>query len=141
MGKKKNSLQLFRFRSVAEFLEFVPESEHEIVERLRQIIFDCIPGCVEKLSYNVPYYYRQARICFIWPASVPWGSVKMNGVQLGFCNGNMLRDEINYFDKGNRKQVYWKVFSNVMEIDDDLIRSYLFEAVAVDEKANKRKLK
>ncbi|OGU27501.1 MAG: hypothetical protein A2057_05245 [Ignavibacteria bacterium GWA2_35_9] len=133
-----NKFQKLQFKSIDDFLEYLPEDELKIVNRLRQLILDCIPDCVEKLSYNVPYYYRHSRICFIWPASVPWGNVKMKGVQLGFCNGNKLNDEIKYLERGNRKQVYIKTFYDVKDIETDLLRSYILEAVMRDEKLKKK---
>ncbi len=129
MGKMQN----VSFRSVEEFLDYLPDNERQIVDLLREVIQDCIPECREKLAYNVPYFYRHKRICFIWPASVPWGNVKQDGVLLGFCDGNLLHDEIGYLDKGNRKQVYTKTFFSPADIDIDLIKTYLFEAVELDE--------
>ena len=126
-------MQNVSFRDMEEFLDFLPEGELEIVEYLREIIFECIPDCTEKLSYNVPYYYKHSRICFIWPASVPWGNVKMAGVQLGFCRGHLLHDDINYLEKGNRKQVYSKTFFTIKDIDVDLLKAYLFDAADVDD--------
>lgn len=129
-----DKMQNVNFNSVEEFLDYLPDKEREIVDYLREIILECIPDCQEKLSYNVPYYYKHSRICFIWPASVPWGNVKLKGVQLGFCMGNLLQDDINYLEKGNRKQVYSKTFFNITDIDVDLLRTYLFDAVEVDER-------
>ena len=134
-----NKFQKLAFADIDDFFEYIPKRELEIVMALRQLVLDCIPGCKEKLSYNVPFYYRYSRICFIWPAAIPWGNVKMRGVQLGFCKGYLLRDEINYLDKGNRKQVYSKVFTDLGEIEADLLRTYLFEAVFVDEQTKKNK--
>jgi len=139
-----NQIQKLNFHSIDEFLAYLPDHEREIVDRLRFIIRDCMIEGTEKLAFNVPYYYQYSRVCFIWPASVPWGNVKADGVSLGFCNGNMMRDEMSYLEKGNRKQVYVKTFTNVSEIDLDLIRTYLFEALNVDaqlyqQKRNKNK--
>ena len=134
-----SKMQNVNFKNVEEFLEYLPVNERKIVDYLREIILDCIPDCQEKLSYNVPYYYKHSRICFIWPASVPWGNVKMNGVQLGFCRGNLLQDDIDYLEKGSRKQVYSKTFFAIEEIDVDLLRAYLFDAVEVDEQIWKNK--
>ena len=36
--------------------------------------------------------------------------------------------------RGNRKQVYYRDFKSLQEIDVELFTSYLFEAVIVDEK-------
>lgn len=130
-------MQPVTFATIDDFLAYLPDPERKIVDFLRNLVLDCIPGVTEKLAYNVPYYYRHSRIAFIWPASVPWGSVKLTGVQLGFCQGNLLQDPINYLEKGNRKQVYTKTFTRVEELAVDLIKMYLFEAVQVDEQIRK----
>ena len=125
-------MQNLHFRGIDDFLDYLPPHERPIVDRLRAIILDCIPNAREQLAYNVPYYYRNARICFIWPASVPWGNVSLNGVQLGFCKGFLLSDELNFLEKGNRKQVFTKTFFAVDDIDEALIIVYLLEAVELD---------
>lgn len=132
MGK----IQPTKFNSVDEFLDFIPMEERRIVENLRDIIFEVLPECREKLAYNVPYYYRHSRICFVWPSSIPWGGID-SGVAIGFCKGNLLSDEINYLEKGNRKEVYMKIFSTAKEIDPDMLKFYLFEAREIDDYLNK----
>ena len=124
---------MIKFDTVEEFFDFIPGNERAIAEALREIIFECIPGVKEKLSYNVPYYYGKRRICFIWPSSIPWGNVKKDGVLLGFCYGNLLTDDLNILEKGQRKQVFAKTFLDVSDINQDLIRKYLFQAVEIDE--------
>lgn len=62
-----------KFKSVVECLGLLPESERQITQFLRQIVLDNLPNCTEKLSYNVPYYFLNKSICFIWPGSVLWG--------------------------------------------------------------------
>jgi hypothetical protein len=137
--KAKKKMQNVQFSSVDDFFEFLPEAEKEIVERLRAVIMDCIPDCTEKLAYNVPYYKKHANICFIWPPAVSWGGQKQSGVRLGFVNGNLLQDELNYLDKGDRKQVYWKEFHHASEIETDILKMYLFNAIEVDERNKKAK--
>jgi hypothetical protein len=102
-----------------------------VVEKLRDLILETIPDVTEKLSYNVPYYYRNRRICFIWPPSVPWGKVPLNGVMLGICEGHLLKDH-HYFTLDHRKRVASRSFDIVTNRDIDLIRSYLFEAIEID---------
>lgn len=126
--------QSLSFSTVGEFLDYLPENELQIVEALRDLVLEAIPECREKLSYNVPYYYRFARICFIWPSAVPWGKVARSGVMFGFCAGHLLHDEINYLEKGSRKQVYTKTYLDRQEIAVDLLRAYIFEAVEIDAK-------
>jgi hypothetical protein len=127
-----NKIQSIKFKSVDELLDNIPDDEKKLLLYLRKIILDCIPECKEKLAYNVPFYYRHSRICFIWPATIKWGGLE-KGVAVGFCNGDKLADEINYLEKGDRKQVYRKIFTSTKEVDIDLLKCYIFEAVDLDE--------
>lgn len=129
-----NKFQNIGFKSVGEFLDYLPANELEIVDELRSLVFECIPEVKEKLSYNVPFYSRNNSICFIWPASVPWGKVENNGVKFGFTKGSLLKDYASYLGKGDRKQVYTKTFFTPAEIDFDILRDYLFEALEIDSK-------
>lgn len=80
----------------------------------------------------MPYYYGNRRICFIWPSSIPWGNVKKDGVLLGFCYGNQIEDELNFLEKGERKQVYMKTYFQKEDIHDGMLRSYLYKAAEID---------
>lgn len=130
-GKK---MQNVSFNSVDEFLEFLPEDELKITERLRKIVLNAYPDLTEKLSFNVPFYKLHRNICFIWPASVLWGKSKTyEGVRFGLTYGYLLTDENNYLVKDNRKQVYWKDFANVKEIDPELLQSFIYESILIDQ--------
>ena len=127
-------MQKVSFSSVDDFLSYLPPNELEIVQFLRTIVFKCIPAVEEKLSYNVPFFKKNKNICFIWPASVLWGKKKTYlGVRFGFTYGNLLVDDIGYLEKDERKQVYWKTFTALKQIDIDLLKTYIFEAAANDE--------
>jgi hypothetical protein len=102
------SPQKVTFKDIEAFLAYLPESELRIVNLLRRIIIDCIPDCQEKLAYNVLFFYRRSRICYVWPGSIPWGGFK-EGVAIGFCRGSELIDEGDYFDKRG-KGIALKVF-------------------------------
>lgn len=139
----KSKMQKVSFRSMEDFFEFLPEDEYNLVQFLRCIVFECIPHAKEKLSFNVPYYTIHRNICFIWPSSVLWGKKKTyDGVRFGFAKGYLMDDESQYLDKGGRKQIYWRDFKSIQEIDVDLIKSYIFQAVLIDEQlAENRKSK
>ena len=62
-------------------------------------------------------------------------------MQFGFNKGYLIQDDIDWLEKGNRKQVFWKTFHSVKEIDVDLLKAYIFEAVIVDEDLFKKKRK
>lgn len=119
------------FSSVGEMLAYLPYEEFVIVDRLRELIYECIPDVREKLAYNVPFFYRHSRLVFIWPGSVPWGRKRKAGVELGFCRGNLLSDP-SYLNKGNRKEVFIKTFHSEKEIHIGEVKRLLLEAVAID---------
>ncbi len=130
-----------KFQSFVEFWEYLPPEERITVDFLRQIVLEKMPGCKEKLSYNVPYYYGNRRICLIWPGSVPWGGFR-SGVFFGFCYGYLLTDPENYLHHGTNKQVFYRIFHSPEEIDQLAISSLLDEAIELDKKfkpATKRK--
>lgn len=131
---QKRKMQEVSFKSVEECLDYIPANELSLVTKLREIIFQAIPDCHEKLAYNVPYYKRHANICFLWPASILWGSkVQYEGVRLGFTKGYLLVDESGYLDQGSRKEVAYKDFKHPDEIDETVLIPFLLRAADVDE--------
>lgn len=123
-----------KFQSFVEFWDSLPENERIIVDVLRQIIIEHIPKtCTEKLSYNVPSFYGRRRICLIWPASIARGGIR-SGVLLGFWQGYRLPDAENYLIHGTNKQIYYKIYQSVDEIDEHAIAGLLKEAIEVDQK-------
>jgi hypothetical protein len=134
----KNKIQEVDFRNINDFLDFLPEDHLKVVEALRALVFECIPDAGEKLSWNVPFYHRFGRICFIWPSSVNWGTMNRTGVDIGFWRGHLLSDP-SYLDKGKRKQIYVKTFHHPREIDAEALRLVLYDAVVVDEELHKKK--
>jgi hypothetical protein len=126
-------MQQVSFKSVEEFLEYLPADELEITELLRETIFNCVPGIKEKLSYNVPFYKKNKGMFFIWPASVLWGSKKSyKGVRFGFQQGYLMNDELDYLKKEGRKQIYMRDFISVKDVDLEILRAYIFEAAEID---------
>lgn len=135
-------MQNVSFKNVDEFLEYLPDKELKIVELLRKVVFDCIPMAIEYLSFNVPFYKVNRTVCFIWPASVLWGKKQTyDGVRFGLTHGYLIPDKINYLNKGDRKQVYWRDFSNLRDIDVDLLKSYIFEALLIDKNSRTKNKK
>ena len=121
-----------KIRSLLQLYDAIPEHERIIVDVLRQIISSQLPVyCKEKISYNVPFFYGNKGICIIWPAAIPRGGIK-KGVLLGFWYGNKLIDADHYLTHGNNKQIFYKIFHDVDEIDVKAIVKLLKEAVKLD---------
>src|SRR5262245_39001619 len=120
--------------SVDELIQSLEKKERLIVQHLRELVLECLPKAEEKLSYGVPYYRHNRMICFIWPPSVYWGEGRSKekqlalGVTLGFCQGNLMSNDEGLLKAEGRKQVYCMYFKSLQEIDEQAIRSLLFEA-------------
>jgi len=132
--KSKSAMQNVSFLRVEDLLDFLPDDERLMVDVLRELVFESVPDVTERLSFNVPFYKRNKSICFIWPASVLWGKKKTyEGVRFGFAKGYLMVDDIAYLDKGTRKQIYWRDFKELTSNDITILRSYLYQAVLIDE--------
>lgn len=130
-----------KIRSIPQLYEVLPEHERLTVDVLRQIVKANLPAtCKEKISFNVPFFCGKRGICIIWPASIPRGGIK-EGVLLGFWYGNKLEDSDNYLTHGTNKQIFYKIFKSVLEIDEAAIVKLLTEAVCYDQKSVKIKFK
>ena len=120
-------------RSILQLYELLPENERLITDVLRQVVIANLPSYYkEKISYGVPYFYGNKGIALIWPAAIPRGGIR-NGVLLGFWYGNKLKDEDNYLTHGTNKQIFYKIFTDVDEIDEKAIVKLLKEAVSIDQ--------
>ncbi|MFN0187728.1 MAG: DUF1801 domain-containing protein [Bacteroidia bacterium] len=127
------TFESIKIRSLAALYDLLPLHERMMVDVLRQIITDELPRrCKEKISYNVPYFYGHKGICIVWPATIPRGGIK-SGVLLGFWYGCKLKDVDHYLIHGTNKQIFYKIFQSVEEIDEKAIRKLLKEAIILDE--------
>lgn len=121
-----------KIRSLLELYTLLPEDEKLMVDVLRQIIIETLPAyCKEKISYNVPFFYGNKGICIIWPSAIPRGGIK-KGVLLGFWYGNKLTDEDRFLSHGTNKQIFYKIYHTVEEIDEEPIKKLLQEAITLD---------
>lgn len=127
--------------SVEEYISLLTDDERLVAARLRNIILETSPKFTEKLSYGVPYFYINSRVCFIWPASSPL-SIHKQGVQLGFCRGNQLSNPHGIMNMADRKVVGIVLYNHLNEINEDLVKELLFEAIELDALvANRRRKK
>ena len=126
-------------KSILQLYDAIPEHQRIIVDVLRAIVTEQLPAyCKEKISYQVPYFYGHKGICIIWPAAIPRGGIK-KGVLLGFWYGNKLADVDNYLTHGTNKQIFYKIYNDVEEINVKAIIKLLKEAAKLDEYWVKRR--
>ena len=117
-------------RDIDELFESLPEYERITAAILRELVKETLPEAREKLSWGAPFYHGKRSICFIWPASIPWGKLD-EGVALGFTKAHLL-DHDGFLGTDTRKQLGRHVFGAPEEIDVERVRSLLAAAGEVD---------
>ncbi|HOX82986.1 MAG TPA: DUF1801 domain-containing protein [Chryseolinea sp.] len=134
-------------KSVEELIMSLPRDEQVLVKRLRSLITECIPKATEQVYYDMglPFYRHNKLICFIWPASVFWGSRRRpetqnaKGTSLGFNQGYLMANEDGVLKSEGRKQVYVMYFKSIKDLDENKVRALLFEAAMIDDEFPRRK--
>lgn len=138
-SKKKTPTPNSKYKLQLEhFYASVTKSEMEIIFKLKEIL-NFFPTLEERISYSVLYYFQNSRVCYIWPSSIKHGP-KL-GVQFGFCNGYLLEDPNQILERENRKQVFCLNYKSPQDIDPKVIRSFLQNAIEVDNTIYKSKKK
>ncbi|MEZ5012893.1 MAG: DUF1801 domain-containing protein [Chitinophagales bacterium] len=122
-----------KIQTLTELYSILPEEERIMVDVLRELVIDAVPDVKEKLSFNVPYFYKKKGMVIIWPAKVPRGGFK-EGVLFGFWYGKLLLDKKKYLTHGTNKQIFYKIFRSVDEIHEKALRVLLKEADEIDNK-------
>lgn len=118
--------------AVQEYIAALEGEEQRIARYLYEVIQSTSPKFKTKLSYGVPYFSINYRVCFIWPSSSPL-AIEKEGVQLGFCKGILLANQQGLLDMGKRKEVAIINYTQANQINENLVREILFEAIEVDE--------
>lgn len=118
-------------RNIDELFGSLPEGERITASILRELVKENLPGVREKLSWGAPFYHGKRSICFIWPASIPWGKLK-EGVVLGFSQAKAL-DHDGFLGLGTRKQFGRHVFLLPEDINVAVAEKLLRQAWEVDQ--------
>lgn len=119
--------------NIDELYESLPENERLIASILRDLILENLPGCREKKSYGAPFYFGKKAICYVWPASITWGSkVQGKGVKLGFNQGRKL-DHKGYLNFGKRKSIGSRIYLEPEGIDVEIVQQLLRAAWILDQ--------
>lgn len=69
----------------------------------------------------------------MWPASIHRGGIKKD-VLLGFWYGNKLEDQDKYLTQDNNKQIFYKIYNSVDEINELAIIKLLKATLINDNK-------
>ena len=119
-------MRIDKTRTPDQVYDALPEHERITALVLRELIFETLPGVTEKLSWGAPFYFGSRSLCYIWPASVPWGKLDA-GVALGFTRAQLL-DHGGYLSHTPGSQLGRRVYLVPEEIDVGRVQRLLREA-------------
>jgi hypothetical protein len=132
-------------QDVEHFIYGLPKDEQIIVTRLRTLIFQAEPRLKEGLSYGVPYFFRNRRVFFLWPASaIPCQYRSQHkppppNVTIGFCYGNLLSNAQGLLKSEGRKQVYTIDVPSLATLNEAPLREVINEAILIDDQFFRKK--
>lgn len=104
-------------RNIEVLFDTLPETERITAGILRDLVRENLPDVREKLSWGAPFYHAWQSICFIRPASIPWGKIQA-GVALGFTGADQL-DHGGWLDLTEGKSIGRRVFLRPEDIAVD----------------------
>lgn len=97
-----------------------------ICRKIREIILKSDPGIIEDWKWG-PNYYKNGMIC-------GFGAFQKH-VHLAFFRGDAMKDSENLFVHGEKNRHNRGIkFTDVGQIDEKILATYVKEAVAVNEK-------
>jgi hypothetical protein len=117
--------------TIDQLFDGLPEEERITAGILRDLVKEHLPNAREKLSWGAPFYHGRRSVCFIWPASIPWGKLE-NGVALGFSRAREL-DHHGFLGFDTRKQVGRHLFLRPEEINIEVVVGLLQQAWLLDQ--------
>ena len=125
-------MQLAKHKDFESFFYAILPEEQAICSAIRETIRLNFPHLRETWAYGVPYYRGLRRICFLYPASLPYSGISV-GVNLGFTRGNLMSNTEGLLEMGHRKEVAYLHLDSPQQVLDYPVLELLHEAVLLDE--------
>jgi hypothetical protein len=110
---------------VLDYIYGFEGSQREIMEILHNLMMDQ-PGILCKISYKIPFYYRNSWICYLNPQ-------KKGGIEFAFTRGNELSNEQGLLEKKGRQMVRGITLLEPGEIPLEGLNEIIQEAILLDE--------
>jgi hypothetical protein len=84
-------------------------------------------GITSKLSYKIPFYYRNSWICYL-------NITKENKLEFVFCRGVEMKNEAGLLQFRGRKQVSGLLLESIDDLPLDILDELMSDAFNVDDK-------
>lgn len=82
---------------VDDFIEALPEPHRSVAEKIRDLLFELVPGIEEKFSFRIPFYHYFGMFCYL--------HFDKDKLHLCFCRGKDLVDAFPQLEQKNRAAI------------------------------------
>lgn len=82
-------------------------------------------GLEDKIRFKIPFYFQKSWICYLNP-------IKKGGVEICFLRANEFQYSLAHLDFKDRVQVAGISYTSLNEVDMDILRIPLIEAIELD---------
>jgi hypothetical protein len=100
---------------VTNYIKKAPSPQKEIMENLRTLIHESIPGTTEEFKWGQPIFKKNKDFCYL--------KTTKNHVNLGFLNFEILNDPDSLLE-GTGKQMRHVKIKSTEEIKYDLFKEW-----------------
>lgn len=120
-----------KFIAADEYFAYYPQHQQLFYE-LRHIIMQCCPGVREVMRWNMPFYDYLGMMCYL--------AVRKTGeAELAFNEGPQMEPRPGVLQAFGRNTISSLVFNSLADLDEDLVRECVCEAMVINEEIKARK--
>ncbi|MBL7808466.1 MAG: DUF1801 domain-containing protein [Saprospiraceae bacterium] len=124
-------MKLAKHKDFDSFLDDLTPEERSICLYLKDLLQGNFPALSVTWAYGVPYFRGRKRICFFYPASLPYSGIT-EGVNLGLVKGYLLSNDQQLINMGQRKEVGYIQIRRPNQIPSETLLEILHEAILLD---------
>ncbi|MGP4107671.1 DUF1801 domain-containing protein [Virgibacillus sp. L01] len=110
-------------KEVDQFIENLNGHTKEIIEKLREVIFQTSPNITEEMKWGKPCYIENGLVCYLQTAK--------NHVNLGFYFGATLKDKDNLLEGTGKKMRHIRV-KQLDDIQPQKFSALIKEAIELE---------
>jgi uncharacterized protein len=116
-------------RLVDLYIDALNENEKRIVEKLRVMLFELVPGLEERFSFKLPFYHYYGMFCYI-------NKVK-EGIEFNFCRGKDLEMAFPELERKNRAIIAGITICNYKQMNIQILKELILAAAEWNETCKK----
>lgn len=119
-------------RLVDLYIDALNENEERIVEKIRMMLFELVPGIEERFSFRLPFYHYYGMFCYI-------NKVK-EGIEFNLCRGKDLLMAFPELNRKNRATIAGITICSSKQMNIQQLRELILSAAEWNETCKKNNI-